>query len=127
MSAVPRKNERRLFGPDQFTLALITEAESVAANRQSDQRIARAREADARELTISWETPDGRDAEMRSWCLPGEPTILARRLERLDLRTPTPQEQATYAMHFDTELNTGGDLWRRVMSHLWEQSPADLP
>ena len=121
MSALPRQGPR----PEsrQNTEPLVDALKSAAAVRERisdrDAQIRQAVDDSAEELVYRWQTPDGREAEVKVlYRIAEETELLAVQLLLIDYRQPTIQERARYEDQFEAEMLAAGDLWLDVASHM---------
>jgi hypothetical protein len=126
MSAIPefdgKSKAKNNASTDLMVDALVQKAATLAEDEPRQAKVARLRISATDEMLITWQTADGREAELRVYYEPNQNgDIIGSELLQLDFCQPTAKEQARYEMEFESELDSGGDLWSRVASRIWER------
>ena len=124
MNAIPkRQDESKLAGSTANPLvdAFVQKANTLADHATRRAKLDQLRASATEDMLLTCQTRDGREAEFRVYYEPNpDGNILAAELVQLDFCLPTPEEQACHEAEFESELDSGGDLWSRVASRIWE-------
>lgn len=127
MNALPKRETETArsanAGTELLASALTQQAEVRSQQQRRRERIETARSVDSADFLFTWQTQDGRDADLRIYYDPRQDAeVIAAELVLIDFREPTVQEQLRYEDEFEAELADAGELWSRVASHIWERA-----